>query len=72
MTARIGYLVSHPIQYLAPLFRELARQADRAPRWNFHKYLVDRQGKVVEDYSSLTGPTDAKLVAAVEKALGAR
>ncbi len=55
-----------------PFFRELARQADRAPRWNFHKYLVDRQGKVVEDYSSLTGPTDAKLVAAVEKALGAR
>lgn len=28
MTARIGYLVSHPIQYLAPLFRELARQSD--------------------------------------------
>jgi glutathione peroxidase len=55
-----------------PFFRELARQADRAPRWNFHKYLVDRQGRVVEDYSSLTGPTDAKLVAAVEKALAAR
>ena len=55
-----------------PFFRELARQADRAPRWNFHKYLVDRQGKVVDDFSSLTGPMDAKLVAAVEKALAAR
>ena len=55
-----------------PFFRELARQADRAPRWNFHKYLVDRQGKVVDDFSSLTRPTDAKLVAAVEKALAAR
>ena len=55
-----------------PFFRELARQADRAPRWNFHKYLVDRQGKVVDDYSSLTSPTDAKLIAALEKALAAR
>ena len=55
-----------------PFFRELARQAERAPRWNFHKYLVDRQGKVLEDFSSLTGPTDAKLVAALEKALAAR
>ena len=55
-----------------PFYRELARQADRAPRWNFHKYLVDRQGKVLEDFSSLTAPTDAKLVAAVEKALAAR
>ena len=55
-----------------PFFRELARQAERAPRWNFHKYLVDRQGKVVDDFSSLTGPMDAKLVAALEKALAAR
>ena len=55
-----------------PFYRELARQADRAPRWNFHKYLVDRQGKVVDDFSSVTGPMDAKLVAAVEKALAAR
>ena len=28
MTARIGYLVSHPIQYFAPLFRELAKLCD--------------------------------------------
>jgi glutathione peroxidase len=55
-----------------PFFRALAREADRAPRWNFHKYLVNRQGKVVEDFSSLTAPTDAKLVAAVERALAAK
>jgi glutathione peroxidase len=55
-----------------PFFRALAREADRAPRWNFHKYLVNRQGKVVEDFSSLTAPLDAKLVAAVERALAAK
>jgi glycosyltransferase involved in cell wall biosynthesis len=28
MTPRIGFLISHPIQYLAPLFRELAQRCD--------------------------------------------
>ena len=28
MTLRIGFLVSHPIQYYSPIFRELARQCD--------------------------------------------
>jgi len=55
-----------------PFFQALARGADRAPRWNFHKYLVNRQGQVVEDFSSLTAPLDAKLVAAVERTLAAK
>ena len=28
MAERIGFLVSHPIQYYAPIFRELARRCD--------------------------------------------
>ena len=27
-----------------------------APRWNFYKYVIDRQGKVVASFSSLTKP----------------
>ena len=33
-----------------PLFRELAEQAGQAPRWNFYKYVVDRQGRVVAHF----------------------
>lgn len=51
-----------------PLFRELARQSE-APKWNFHKYLVDRDGKVVESWSSMTAPDDEELRAAIEKLL---
>jgi len=51
-----------------PLFRELARQSE-APKWNFHKYLVDRDGKVVETWSSMTAPDDEELRAAIEKLL---
>ncbi|WP_421683832.1 glutathione peroxidase [Stutzerimonas urumqiensis] len=52
-----------------PLFRELARQAGRAPLWNFYKYVVDRQGRVVASFSSKVRPDDPELIAAVEKAL---
>jgi glutathione peroxidase len=52
-----------------PLFRELAAQTGRAPLWNFHKYLIGRDGKVVDSYSSLTRPDDPKLVRALEHEL---
>lgn len=55
-----------------PLFRELARQTGRQPLWNFHKYLVGRDGKVVAHYSSLTKPDDAALVQALEQQLALR
>jgi glutathione peroxidase len=40
------------------------------PAWNFHKYLIDRNGKVVESCPSKVTPEDKQLVGAVEKALG--
>ena len=52
-----------------PLFRELAAQTGRAPLWNFYKYLVGRDGKVVAAYSSMTKPEDRDFLQAVEKAL---
>lgn len=52
-----------------PLFKELAQQTSRVPRWNFHKYLVDRQGKVVGAFHSETTPEDTRLIAAIQKAL---
>jgi len=52
-----------------PLFRELADQTGRAPLWNFYKYLIARDGKVVAHYSSLTKPDDPDFVKALEQQL---
>ena len=52
-----------------PLFVALAKATGKAPGWNFHKYLVDRQGRPVASYDSDTTPGSASLVAAIEKAL---
>lgn len=54
-----------------PLFAELARQS-AAPKWNFYKYVIDRQGKVVGQFSSLTKPDDAKFRAAIEQAIASK
>lgn len=51
-----------------PLFKQLAEQSS-APKWNFYKYVVDRRGKVVASFSSLTKPDDPEFKAAIEKAI---
>lgn len=51
-----------------PIFRELARQS-APPRWNFYKYVVDRDGRVVAHFSSMVGPGSRELQRAIESVL---
>ena len=53
----------------SPLFRQLAQLSGTAPRWNFHKYLLARDGTLVDHYSSLTAPDSRGLVRAIEQQL---
>ena len=56
----------------SPLYRSLAARTGEAPKWNFHKYVLDRKGEPVGSFNSKVTPDDPKLVQAVEKALAAR
>jgi glutathione peroxidase len=56
----------------APLFKQLTAQTGQKPRWNFHKYLIGRDGKVIDQYSSMTGPESKTLLSAIDKALKAK
>ncbi len=51
------------------LYAQLARATGTTPKWNFYKYLIDRSGKVVDSYSSMTSPQSKSLVADIEKLL---
>jgi glutathione peroxidase len=53
-----------------PLFKQLAAQTGAAPTWNFHKYLIARDGKVIGHWGSRTTPE--ALGAEIEKLLVAR
>jgi glutathione peroxidase len=50
-------------------YARLIQATGQAPRWNFHKYLVDRKGQQVQSFDTRVGPDDPKLVAAIEKLL---
>ena len=52
-----------------PLHAALIKATNSTPKWNFHKYLIDRKGNVIAAYPSDTAPNDKKLVADIEKAL---
>lgn len=54
-----------------PLYRELAKATGVSPGWNFHKYLIARDGTVVANFPSKVKPDDAALVAAIERELKA-
>ena len=52
-----------------PLYRDLARLTGVAPGWNFHKYLIARDGRVVAQFPSKVRPDDPELRAAIEREL---
>jgi glutathione peroxidase len=52
-----------------PFYKELASATGTAPGWNFHKYLIDRNGRVVANFGSKTTPDDPALVAQLERLL---
>jgi glutathione peroxidase len=56
-----------------PLYAALTGKDSPFPgeiRWNFSKFLIGRDGRIVERYESKVKPDDAELVKAVERALG--
>jgi len=53
-----------------PLYAELLARTGQSPQWNFHKYLVDRDGYRVTSFGSRVEPDDRELIAPVEKLLG--
>jgi len=55
-----------------PLYRQLATRTGRTPRWNFHKYLIDRTGQQITPFESAIEPDDRRLTSLIEKLLAAR
>ena len=54
-----------------PLFKQLAQASGTTPKWNFYKYLIGRDGKVVQAWSSMTAPDENAFIAIIEKQLAA-
>lgn len=58
----------------APLFEFLSKKSmngkvNSVPKWNFHKYLINKEGHVEDYYYSITSPTSSKIKRKIEKLL---
>jgi glutathione peroxidase len=55
-----------------PLYQQLAQRTGERPGWNFHKYLIARDGLTVRSYPSATDPNDPVLIRDIEKILSTK
>lgn len=53
-----------------PMFSELAKITGQTPQWNFHKYLISRDGKRAFSYRSAVTPDSSELTRQIEAMLG--
>ncbi len=74
---RVNYGVTFPMfskisvkgEQAHPLYKDLVAASDSEPRWNFHKYLIGRDGQVIDTFSSFTRPESGRVRKAIEEAL---
>jgi glutathione peroxidase len=55
-----------------PLYRQLAVRTGQTPQWNFHKYLIGRDGQTVRSFGSATEPNNLELVKDIERFLSVK
>ena len=57
-----------------PIYRWAAAKLGQqnTPKWNFHKYLIGRDGRLIAAFGTRTAPTDPKVTSAIEDALKTR
>ena len=65
-------VVTKPGETQSPVYAFLGAASGKLPNWNFGKYLIGRDGKVLGFWASTTKPDDGELVGAIEKALAAQ
>ena len=53
----------------SPFYKTLGELSGEYPQWNFHKYLLDKEGKMVASFASHISPTDKHLTDLIEQTL---
>jgi glutathione peroxidase len=52
-----------------PFYARLVNESGTAPQWNFHKYLIGRDGKLIAEFNPRTEPYDDELLSQIKTAL---
>ena len=69
----IGFVTSSPVSVKGKnsheIFSWLKNEYDKVPKWNFYKYLFNRDGKLISSWSSITKPDHDNIVNKIDKLL---
>ena len=52
-----------------PFFKFLTKETNSSPKWNFHKYLIDQDGTVIDSFSTVTGPGSNRIIKKIDELL---
>ncbi|MDB2349863.1 glutathione peroxidase, partial [Alphaproteobacteria bacterium] len=69
----IGFVTSSPIDVRGEnaheIFSWLSNEYGQIPKWNFYKYLFDKDGNLTSNWSSMTKPDHTKILKEINKVL---
>ena len=67
----VGFIVSSPINVKGnkahPLYKWIFKQYGKRPKWNFYKYLFNKNGELIDSWSSMTKPESNKIIKEINK-----
>ncbi len=67
----VGFITSSPISVkgedVHPIYKWINKEYNKKPRWNFYKFLFDRDGFLVDSWSSMTKPSSKKITDTIDK-----
>ena len=67
----IGFVTSSPMNVIGeeshPLYSWIKKEYNKSPKWNFFKFLFNRNGQLVESWSSMTKPDSTKITKQIDR-----
>ena len=67
----VGFVTSSPMDVKGssahPIYAWIDKEYNEKPKWNFYKYLFDRNGQLVKSWSSMTKPDSTKITNIIDR-----
>ena len=67
----VGFVTSSPMNVTGnnvhPIYNWISDEYNKSPKWNFYKFLFDREGKLVSTWSSMTKPDSHKITNKIDE-----
>ena len=52
-----------------PFFKLFSHETNSSPKWNFHKYLIGKDGTIIDSFSTVTGPGSNRIIKKIDELL---